>query len=385
MKKICYVVTIPLTIRAFFIPQLQRLSQSYEVTVVCDHDPLLQQELGSSVRYVPVAIPRGISLGRTVLAIRELKKLFARERYDLVQYSTPNAAFCAAIAAKVAGINIRNYHLMGLRYLGARGVGRFILKTLEKISCWLSTHIECVSQSNRTLGIREGLFPDEKAVVVAHGSTGGVDLKRFDIANRQAWREEIRQNLGVGPKDMVFGFAGRITRDKGINELLQAFSKIPQDCKCLIVGSQEGVSTLDSALWEAAQKNPNILICPAVSQIAPYYAAMDVLLLPSYREGFGNVIIEAGAMGTASIVSKIPGPTDVVLDGITGLTVPVRDAAALARAMEYMQAQGRYKTMGKEAYDFVVHHFDSELLCEKIAERKQQLLKQTETKELSVS
>ena len=376
MKKICYVMTISLTVRAFFIPQLKRLAQDHDVTVICDNDPLLQQELGPSVRYLPVAIPRGVEFRKTITAIKDLKKLFVKEQYDLVQYSTPNAAFCAAIAAKAAKVKLRNYHLMGFRYLGAHGIGRFILKTLEKIVCKLSTHIECVSHSNRTLGVQEKLFPEEKAIVVAHGSTGGVDLKRFDIQKKQVWRDDIRQSLGIAADDMVFGFAGRITRDKGINELLMAFSQMPKDCKCLIVGSQEGVDTLDSALWEAANANPNILILPAVSQIAPYYAAMDVLLLPSYREGFGNVIIEAGALGTPSIVSQIPGPSDVVLDGITGLTVPAKDPAALARAMAYIQTQDRYKSMGKEAYEFVSRYFDGELLCEKIVERKQQLLEQ---------
>ena len=379
MKKLCYVVTIPLTIRAFFIPQLKRLAQEYDVSVVCDHDPSLQQALGSCVRYIPVAIPRGIHLGKTLFAIRALKKLFRTEHYDLVQYSTPNAAFCAAIAAKTAGIKIRNYHLMGLRYLSAAGIGRWVLKTLEKIACSLSTHIECVSQSNRTLGIQEGLFPEEKAVVVGYGSTGGVDMQCFDIAKKQLWRDEIRERLNIGPEELVFGFAGRITRDKGINELLTAFSQLT-DCKCLIVGSQEGIDTLDSALWEAAKENPNVIIHPEVSQIAPYYAAMDVLLLPSYREGFGNVVIEAGAMGVASIVSQIPGPTDVVIDGTTGLTVPVKDPAALQQAMVSIRTQAQYKTMGQAAYDFVSSRYDSQWLCEKIAERKQQLL----SKELSV-
>ena len=373
MKKICYVVTIPLTARAFLIPQLTRLAQEYEVSLICSPDPDLQKELGRNIRYLPVEIPRGIDLFKTLSAIRSLKKIFARENYDLVQYSTPNAALCASIAAKAAKMPIRNYHLMGIRYSGADGIGRMLLKALEKLTCRLSTHIECVSPSNRSFGIQEGLFPAEKAVVVGNGSTGGVDLGRFDIRQKDAWRETVREELGIAKEDFVFGFVGRITRDKGINEQLSAFSKMSGQCKCLIIGSQEGVSSLDCALWAAALQDPNVFICPETDQIEKYYAAMDALVLPSYREGFGTVIIEAGAMGIASISTNIPGPSDVVIPGRTGLLVPPKDPQALYEAMVAMRAQ--QEAMGQAAYEHVAKYYDGAVLCQAILQRKQQLLK----------
>ena len=132
MKKICYVVTISLTIRAFFIPQLQKLAEIYDVTVICSTDNKLQYQLGDKIKYFPVDIPRGIALKETIKAIRELEAFFPREKFDMVQYSTPNAAFCASIASKSANIKVRNYHLMGYRYLGEKGVARFILKNVRE-------------------------------------------------------------------------------------------------------------------------------------------------------------------------------------------------------------------------------------------------------------
>ena len=189
-KKICYVTTIALTIRAFFIPQLRYLAENgYDVTVVCSPDNELDEELGEKIRYIPVSIARGVSpltLGRS---IRELKEIFAKENFDIVQYSTPNAAFCASIAAKRAGIKIRNYHLMGLRYLGMNGVFRAIFKWLEKLTCKMSTNIECITPSNLELSVSDGLFPKDKAVIVWNGSTGGVDMHRFNYEKRTVWRE----------------------------------------------------------------------------------------------------------------------------------------------------------------------------------------------------
>ena len=374
MKKICYVVTIPGTIESFFIPQLQYLAEKgFDVTVICSKSDTLQEDLGNNVRFIPAEIPRGISIGGSLRAIGQLRTIFQKEHFDLIQYSTPNAAFYASIAAKWAGCKVRNYHLMGLRYLGASGMGRAILKTIEKIACANSTSIECVSKSNMELGIREGLFPREKVTVVWNGSTGGVDLAKFDYARRDQWRGEIRGELGYSDKDFVYGFVGRITRDKGINELLEAYLRLNSDAKLLLVGEIEDEQTLNQELFEKAKKDSNVVIHNAVSDIERYYAAIDVLILPSYREGFGNVVIEAGAVGTPAIVSHIPGPIDTIDPGVTALTVPVKDAKALADAMERMR-HADYVNMGRSAARFAKEKFDSNVLCQKILERKRVLL-----------
>lgn len=374
MIKICYVVTIPLTIESFFIPQLQYLAANgFDVTVVCSNDSNLQEKLGESIRFYPIDIPRGISVGGSIYALKALTHFFKKEKFDLIQYSTPNAAFYSSIAAKKAGCKVRNYHLMGLRYLGASGMGRIILKALEKIACYNSTSIECVSKSNMEMGIKEGLFPKEKVTVVWNGSTGGVDLSRFDFFKRQQWRMEIRKELGYSSSDFVYGFVGRITKDKGIDELLFAFLELNDNSKLLLVGDIEKDNHLDVELLAKAQQNSNIKFHSFVSDIERYYAAIDVLVLPSYREGFGNVVIEAGAVGTPAIVTDIPGPTDTIDREKTALVVPVKNPNTLAESLMKIRERD-YVNMGENAAQFAKEMFDSKVLCQKILERKETLL-----------
>lgn len=374
MIKICYVVTIPLTIESFFIPQLQYLAANgFDVTVVCSNDSSLQEKLGESIRFYPIDIPRGISVGGSIYALKALTHFFKKEKFDLIQYSTPNAAFYSSIAAKKADCKVRNYHLMGLRYLGASGMGRTILKVLERIACHNSTSIECVSKSNMEMGIKEGLFPKEKVTVVWNGSTGGVDLSRFDFSKRQQWRMEIRKELGYSSSDFVYGFVGRITKDKGIDELLFAFLELNDNSKLLLVGDIEKDNHLDVELLAKAQQNSNIKFHSFVSDIERYYAAIDVLVLPSYREGFGNVVIEAGAVGTPAIVTDIPGPTDTIDREKTALVVPVKNPNTLAESLMKIRERD-YVNMGENAAQFAKEMFDSKVLCQKILERKETLL-----------
>ena len=373
MKKICYVVTVPITIRAFFVPQLQYLAEhGFEVHVICSEDDELQELLGEKIKYIPLNMQRGISVGGTIKAIKQLTRIFKKEKYDLVQYSTPNAAFNASIASRISKTKIRNYHLMGLRYEGDQGIKRTVLKAMEKISCKLSTHIECVSNSNMEIALRDNIFPRSKATIVWNGSTGGVDLERFDYRKRELWRTELREKFGYKSTDFIYGFIGRITKDKGINELLEAFFKINDGSKLFLIGNIEDEKKLDKKLWNRATANSDILIHEAVSDIEKYYALIDVLVLPSYREGFGNVVIESGAVGTPAIITDIPGPIDTIISGETALSVSPQNAKELECSMRKIQVLD-YSNMGVKAIKFVSSHFECGELNKRILERKNKL------------
>lgn len=376
MKKVCYVVTIPGTIESFFVSQLNHLSENeFDVYVICQYEEKLLGILGSKVKYIPLDIPRGISVWGSVRAILELKKVFEKEKFDLIQYSTPNASLYAAIASKLSKCKIRNYHCMGFRYLGFHGIPRIIFKMLEKLTCYLSTDIECVSKSNLELGIDDKLFPKKKATVVFNGSTGGIDLTKFDIAYKEKWKKEIREKHHLNDKDFVYGFVGRITRDKGINELLEAFLSIENGSELLMVGAFEDENNLDSNLLEQAKSNGNIIWAGKSNAVEKYYAAIDVLILPSYREGFGNVIIEAEAMGTPVIVSEIPGPIDASELNKTALWIEPKNSESLKQAMQYIMINSETRNeMSKYCVEYVRNNFDEKLLNEKILQRKRELL-----------
>ncbi len=373
MKKICYLTTIKDSISAFFVPQLNYLSENgFEVTVISDRSLQYSKKLSNRVRRIDIDIPRGVSLLGTVRSITVLKRIFKKERYDMVQYSTLNASFCASIAAKLAGIRIRNYHMMGFRYQGFSGIKRLIFRSIEKLTCDFSTSIECVSKGNRQSGIDEKIFKAEKAVVVWNGSTGGVDVKRFDVSKREPWRKTIRDQLGIAQEEFVFLFAGRITGDKGINELLKAFMNLHIDAKLVMVGNQEGINTINAGLWEKAIANENIIIRPAVTNIEEYYAAADCLVLPSYREGFGNVLIESTCTGTICIAADIPGPSEII-DNIGGYKCRVKDAHDLRDKMRIV-VRNRQKHIPIDIANRVALYYNADTLNKEILKRKQKLL-----------
>ena len=374
MHKICYILTVPVTVRAFFIPQLKYLSENgFDVSVICSSDDSLQSELGEKIHFIPVDMPRGLSIFKSISVIRKLIKIFKQESFNFIQYSTPNAALYGAIAAKICRVKIRNYHLMGFRYLGAKGILKVILKLLEKITCRLSSSIECVSKSNLELGVEEGIFAKNKATVVWNGSTGGIDLDRFSIENRTEWRNEIRNKLGYSKNDFIYGFVGRITKDKGIDELLEAFLNSAHNAKLLMVGEFENEQELNQELLSNAKSNNQIKFVGAVNDVEKYFAAIDMLVLPSYREGFGNVVIESAAMGTPAIVSDIPGPRDAVIPNKTAILVPPNNTMALENIFSTVSKE-TIKSLGKEAADFSKNNFDQNILNKYILERKNYLL-----------
>lgn len=378
-KKICYVVTIPLTIRSFFIPQLKFLAENgFDVTVICGNDDNLKFELGNDIKFIPLDIPRGISFFGSVRTIWKLVDIFKKEKFDLIQYSTPNASLYSSLAANIIGCKVRNYHCMGFRYLGFNGISRCIFKYIEKITCAFSTNIECVSKSNLKLGIEEGLFNERKATVVFHGSTGGVDLNRFDFSKRQIYRDQYRLNYKITANTFVYGFVGRITKDKGINELIEAYREVEErvsDTKLVFIGQFEKNHYLDETLLNYAKKNENIIFIDKVDNIEEYYPLFDVLILPSYREGFGNVVIEAEAMGVPVIVSDIPGPRDAMKNNVTGLLTPVKEVEKLYQTMIEIKETYNEKQYTQNCYDFVKNNFDSDSLCIEILNRRRFLLK----------
>ena len=376
-KKVCFVTTVHGTLRSFHLDFAKYLHEQggYDISFVCNPDIEFRKSLPTYIHYYSVPMKRGVQLGG-LLVIGKLRRLFKQKKFDYVQYSTPNASFYASIAAKQAKIPHRKYHLMGFRYLGLHGLAKPLFRWVERSTCRRSTDVECVSQSNLELGIQEKIFRPGQVHVIHYGSSGGINTSRFDISKREQWRQELRQQYGLSEENRVFGFAGRITRDKGINEMLKAFFNM--NCphkKLVLIGTLEQEQNLDAVLLARARADADVIFIPSVTDIQRYYPLMDVLLLPSYREGFGNIIIEAQAMGVPVIVSDIPGPVDAMERDVTGLVVPKQDADALRSAMERLAGDPALtEKMGQAGRRLVEERFDQKVLFQYILKDRQRIL-----------
>lgn len=368
-----------MTVRFFLKKTIEYLHKNttWEIYVICDRDEKLAAELPPYVHYLPVPMKRGISLSG-IKAMLEMYRLFRREKFDLIQYSTPNASLYASLAGKLAHIPVRLYCQWGIAYVGFRGLKRSIFREEEKLVCSLSTWIEPDSYSNLKFSIEEGLYQREKASVIWNGSSCGIDLERFDVEKKEQYADRIKGMVSVPADAYVFGFVGRITRDKGVNELLTAFQTICKeraDVYLLLVGPSEVDDRVERSLYEWSLGTNRVIYAGYTDQVEHYLAAMDCFVLPSYREGISMSVVEAEAMGLPIIVTDIPGLADAMKEGETGFAVPPKDAEALYHAMEKMCSdREKGAALGRKAAAFAQSKFDQRRFVEFVLQDRKRLL-----------
>jgi glycosyltransferase involved in cell wall biosynthesis len=378
-KRICFVTTLPLTLKVFVLPQAKCLLQNgWDVTLICAEDATFFKDITNGIRYISMPFKRGIDPFGIPKAILKLYQIFKRERFDLVQYSTPNAAFYAGTAAWLACIPVRLYAQWGIRYVGFTGLARIFFKQLERWCCRCSTIIEPDSLGNLEFSIKEGLYPRDKCRVIWNGSACGVNLERFDISQKDIWRTAYREKLGFDTKHLVIGFVGSIRRDKGCNELIVAcrsfFCDMPV-ARLLLIGDKDFYVTIDKDLRNWMESSEQVIYVPQNNEIPQYIACMDIFALPSYREGFGMVIVEAEAMGVPVVASNVPGPIDAVRHEETGLVVPVKNAGALAAALQILLLDSTKRAAyGAAAAAFASDNFEQKEFLRRVLADKERLL-----------
>ena len=381
MIKICYITTVSITLKTFVLELAKYLYSTgeFDISFVCDEDEAFASSLPSYIHYYPVKMNRGISPDG-VKAMFEIKKILKEQQFDIVQYSTPNASFYTALASSMAKVPVRLYCQWGIAYVGFSGLKRTVFKAIEKLVCKLSTWIEPDSFGNRRFSQSEGLYTDEKSSVIWNGSASGVNLTKFDIRQKSEWREAIRAKHGIPQDATVLVFIGRITKDKGINELFEAMQSVlrtKNDVYLLMLGSEENTASLDETLFAWSKQEPRVIYGGYTNTVEQYLAASDVYILPSYRDGFGSAVVEAEAMGLPVIVTDIPGPTDAMQRDVTGLVVPKADAAALAKAIETLcDDRDMRDAYGEAAYRFATENFEQQLLFSKIREDRVRLVRE---------
>jgi len=379
MKKICFVTTIYVTYKCFLKKFSEYLYKSgeYDISLICNNEPVIADDLPEYIHYFSVDMKRGVSIS-AITAIYYIEKILREKKFDIVQYSTPNAAFYTSIAAKKADIPTRLYCQWGIRYMGFDGWKRSFFKYLEKKTCTNSTYIEAESHNIRDFSVSEKLYGENRSCVIWNGSACGVDLNKFSIKDKYIWRKEIREKFELEENDVVFAFAARLTADKGINELLQAFlniTDISKNAKLIVMGNMDNKSSLVVDLFKRSQKSAQIIFTGNVEDIEKYYAASDVFVAPSYREGFGLVVVEAEAMGLPAIVSDIPGQIDAIIPEKTGIACKVKDVATLENAMTRLLNDTELRTqLGKAAAEFAASGFEQKKLFYYLQENRARLI-----------
>lgn len=377
--KICGITTRPGTAK-IMVPTLSYVAErGYDSYLICQPCDNFSNDAIAPITYIPVEMGRGaVSPIEVTKCTYRLYKIFKQQRFDIVQYASSNAGLYASIAAWMAHVPVRIFCQWGIPYTDYTGMKLKFFKFMEYFTCLLSTSVQPDSHLNREWAIKEGLFKPKKGVVLGKGSAQGVSLKRFDIQKKTIWREEIRKQYQIPENVKVFCFVGRIVPQKGVNELMEAFIRIDRnDTYLFILGAPDEINSLDQELLTKIKKKKNVVFTGAVSDPERYVAASDYLVLPSYREGFPNTILEAGALGIPSIVTRINGMIDLIVEGKTGFVCEIKSADTLYCAMTkaLTQTNEEYKTMSYNVYTTVKNDFDAEYIKECFYNNRQELIK----------
>lgn len=382
MKKICFITTVSGTLQSFVLDFAKYMYQNgdYDITFICNNDENFFKSLPEYIHYIPVEMKRGISFSG-IFACFKMWKIFRQNKFDMIQYSTPNASLYASIAGWFSRIPIRLYCQWGLVFVGFEGIKRKIFKCEEKLVCKLSSWIEPDSHGNLDFCHEQKIYPLDKGSVVHKGSASGVSLEKFDISKKESFKKEIREKYRIPQNAFVFGFVGRITGDKGINELLEATRTILEeynDIYLLLIGGLDKEDSVDTKLYEWSKNNSHVIYCGPTNEVEKYMATMDCYVMPSYREGFGLTVIEAGSMAIPVICTNIPGPTDAIVDEVTGLVVEKKNVKSLTDAILRIYLDKELaKKLGNAGYENVKDNYEQKKLFKCLLEDRKRLLEQT--------
>ncbi|PLK42244.1 glycosyltransferase family 4 protein [Emticicia sp. TH156] len=345
-RKVIRTSTVPGSLRALLKGQLAFLNQYFDVIAVSGNGKSLEHvKETEGVRTFALEMQRQISPVNDFISLLKLYLLFKREKPHIVHSITPKAGLLSMLAAKLAGVPIRMHTFTGLIFPSKKGSLQKLLIKMDQLLCWAATDVFPEGEGVKKDLINFGITT-KPLKVLANGNINGIDFNYYDpAAYSDLQKQELRQSLNINQNDFVFVFVGRLVRDKGINELVVAFNSLlpmvdkdeSKRLKLVLVGYYE--QHLDPLLPETVKEiedNQQIIFTGAQSDVRPYYAISDCLVFPSYREGFPNVVLEAGAMSLPSIVTDISGNNEIIETGYNGIIVPKYDTELLMENMLYL-------------------------------------------------
>lgn len=356
-KKICFIVSSPLTVKAFLLEHFKVLSTEFEVYLVANFEAESQRNISPFLKDVfDVKIVRNIHFYKDLIALRQLKEVLLKENFDAIHTVTPKAGLIGMLAGKIAKTKVRTHIFTGQVWYTKTGLMKALLMNLDRFLVSLSTNILVDGQSQRKFLISKKVITEHNSKVLGKGSISGVNINKFrpNINSRERYRAEQKYSQD----EVVFLFLGRINRDKGVIELARAFSKLQQEIphvKLLLIGFDEEklVPQILSIVGD-----PNFKFYGSTNEPELLLQIGDVLCLPSHREGFGTTVIEGSLLGLPIICSDTYGLMETIIDDQTGFRHPVHDVECIYVQMKKLATDPQLRTkMGEAGRRYVLENF----------------------------
>ncbi|WP_028892764.1 glycosyltransferase family 4 protein [Tenacibaculum sp. 47A_GOM-205m] len=382
--KLLRITTVPLSLKVLLKGQHRFMSsKGFEVVGVSSQEKDLEEvQSDEGIRVVSIEMTRTIAPLKDLKSLWDFYKLCKKEKPIMVHSHTPKAGIVGMLGAKLADVPIRLHTVAGLPLMEAKGTKRKILDFVEKVTYASATKVYPNSKGLYDFILQNKFTTKEKLKVIGNGSSNGIDTSFFSTQQvSKETQNQLKEELNITNDDFVFVFVGRLVTDKGINELVTAFSKLSKEkknIKLLLVGPFESdLDPLENETLNEIDNNRSIISAGYQKDVRPYFAIANVLTFPSYREGFPNVVMQAGAMGVPSIVSDINGCNEIIKEGKNGTIIPVKDSDAIYNAMQRMiEDEYFYKQVNSTAREMITSRYEQNLVWQALLEEYNTLLKE---------
>jgi glycosyltransferase involved in cell wall biosynthesis len=384
MKKILRITTVPISLKILLKGQHRYMTQNgFEVIgVASTGKELYEVQETEGIRVVGLNMTRTIAPFKDIVSLWQMYQLCKKEKPTIVHSHTPKAGIIAMLGAKLAGVPIRLHTVAGLPLMEITGLKRKLLNWVEKITYSCASKVYPNSRGLYDFILNNHFTTEKKLKIIANGSSNGIDTSHF--SHEKITEDEcinLKVKLGILPEDFVFIFVGRLVGDKGINELVIAYSQLKTpNSKLLLVGPLETeLDPLQPEILEEIESNPNIINVGFQSDVRPYFAISDCLVFPSYREGFPNVVMQAGAMGLPCIVSDINGCNEIIMQGENGVIIPVKNVEAIKVAMFKMCNDIKwYQILKQNSRKLIQQRYEQQVVWKELLGEYNKLISQLE-------
>jgi glycosyltransferase involved in cell wall biosynthesis len=357
-------------------------AQGFEVYMVSSPgDNIENLQKKESSKFLPVPMSRTISPFKDLIALIKLICIFNKLKPDIVHTHTPKAGLLGTLAAWITRVPVRLHSVAGLPLMEEYGMKRVLLNWVERLTYFCATKVYPNSNNLKQFILDSGFCKEKKVKVIGNGSSNGIDTEYFKSTPELTLAAtSLKLKFNIKENDFVYIFVGRLVKDKGIEELIIAFSnlnEIYKNVKLLLVGSAEPeLDPLSVGCMDVISQNPNIISVGYQSDIRAYLAMSNALVFPSYREGFPNVPMQSGCFDLPSIVTNINGCNEIIVNRFNGLIIPVKNVSALQNAMEQILVEKElYKTMASNARSMIVERYEQERIWKLILSEYKQHLK----------